>query len=234
MPKKNLSPNIFKQQSKDLRQAAKYHWEFKRRNAVYRLWWQDGAKEEVKPEGWDERFNPDLSFEELIKISLPEMEKENSGHLNSDFKKAFDKAPAKKSVLEFLFFEKFFPKSVENKMSPDGSLTIKIHYDKIRSVSALRKYISYLIDTHHKMFKTQGVLTEDVIAKLGRTKNLNRDFDKILEAGDMKEKNLTEPQIARKLYPKDVDREGAKIKVHQLLKEYKKLVNGGYEEIAYP
>jgi hypothetical protein len=234
MPKKFLSKNFFMLKKTDLHQAAKYHWEFKRRNEAYRLWWQQGERAKEKPEGWDERWNPDRSFEELIEVSAANsMEWLLSRIEDPELKKAIDEAPFKKSVFETLFMRKLMPKGVEDHMGL-GSLTIQIHFDKIRSVSALREYVSSLINTHYKIFLTPGILSDGAIAKLRRSKNLKRDFEKILKAGDMRKKNLTEPQIAKKLFPKDVDREGAKIKVHQLINQYKKLVNGGYEEISYP
>jgi len=252
MPKRFLSKNIFDRHKKDLHQAAKYHWEFKRRNSAYRTWWQKGLRETTKPEGWDERFNPGLSFEELIEFSVTVGMKGFISNIpNQEVKKAVTGHPYMKSALEFKSMEEVLSTGVIANTSL-GLLTIQIDFDKIRSVSVLRDYVSFLIDTHYKMFLTPGVLSEDTRTRLGKPKKLNRDFARILEAGDLYEELKRKKskgiyrQVAEKLYPHSVQVYGhadkgkrrpsknAVDEAEEIIKEYKRLVDGGYKEILYP
>jgi hypothetical protein len=111
------------------------------------------------------------------------------------------------------------------------------------------------------MFLTPGVLSEDTIARLGRSRNLYRKYERILEAGDLYEKLKTKKsggpgifrQIAEKIFPKPLypnyyektgraDHGAIKEKptknalgeAEEIVKEYQGLVNGGYQEIVYP
>jgi hypothetical protein len=235
MPKKGLSKSIFSP-NKHQYLAAKYYWEFKRRNSAYRKWWRQGLQETKKPEGWDARFNPDVPFKKLFEDAkvekLYEDEKDAAECLGNAFSKSFHEYHSR--------IKEILPESVEYGFD-DELLTIKIHFNKVRSIPSLRDHVSLIIEQAYQLNSAKRAYamgregrSEKEFRQFERSKKLNRNFDNILKAGDMAEKNLTGPQIARRLFPKDVDREGAKIKAHQLVKEYKGLVNGGYEKICYP
>ncbi len=106
MPKRGLLKEHFSRKAKELRQAAKYRWEFKRRNPGYRSWWQQGFRATTKPEGWDERFNPDLSFDQLIESSVPRAIEEFIAKIDSpSLRGSFVNAPAMQTALEYRLME---------------------------------------------------------------------------------------------------------------------------------
>ncbi len=111
---------------------------------------------------------------------------------------------------------------------------MKYDFTKIKSVPALREYVALDIETHYNMFRTPGVLPESARAKLGRSKKLDRDFETILQAGDMDAEGKTDLEIARKLFPGDKNPEGSRTKAFQWVQRYKEIVNGGYEDITLP
>lgn len=257
MPKRVLSKDHFTHQKNSLHQAAKYHWEFKRRSAAYRLWWQQGLRGTIKPEGWDKRFNPDLSFEELVEVSVPcAFKRLLSGIQSARLKRVVDEISEKEKqgIFEYLFLEEMLPKAVECNMGR-GSLSIIIHFDKIRSVSALRDYVSHAIDNFYKMFLTHGILSEKMRDKLQKSVNLKRDYNRILDAGDLyeelkkKKSRIIWPYIVEKIYPRSdypakYDSYGRRANkkptestikdVKKYVREYQRLVKGGYLEIVYP
>jgi hypothetical protein len=232
MPKRGLSKHVGSLRSK-LYQAAKYHWEFRRRNQAYRLWWQQGLQADIKPKGWDERFDPDIPFDKLIKESTG---RAISGIQHPVLKKVLSENPERsllESALEFLFMQGMMPKGVKQKFGP-AWMTIKIDFNKIRDSSALREYVSLAIEDVYNLNVMGGFLEGANTGARGKTLTLKKDFERILDAGDMHRNGNNYRQIADKHFSNDDDREGARIKAFNLVKEYKKLVNGGYLKIIFP
>src|SRR5512143_2349372 len=124
MPKRGFAKEHSSREEKELRQAAKYHWEFKRRNPGYRSWWQQGLRETTKPEGWDERFNPDLSFEEVIKSSVPRAIEEFLAIIgDSPLRETFVKPPGLQAAFEHRLMRNLVLQGVKEDMGR-GRLTI--------------------------------------------------------------------------------------------------------------
>jgi hypothetical protein len=229
MPKRGLSKGAFAFRE-TLRQAAKYNWEFKRRNEAYRLWWQQGRKANVKPQGWNQYFDPDISFDDLLKKSVQIATEKIQ---NPAFRRNIS---AKAWICEFLFLELIANKGVKSDLK-SGLLTIKIDFNKINSVSQLRDYVSMIIEDSYIFCHKGDLLEGSKRSENSKRLNLNRDFKRILEAGDLERKGKTLRQIAKIIFGDEnirIDPEGAKIKAFELVKIYKNLVNGGYLDITYP
>ena len=234
MPKRGLSKHVGGTRN-ELYRAAKYHWEFKRRNKAYRSWWQDGVKAEVKPEGWDEMFDPDTPFDELTRQAV---DKALSGIQHPKLQMFFSETPHRSlmsSILGYHFMQGMLPKGVE--IEPDlspGCMRITVDFSKINSISTLREYVSSVIQEVYDINIKVGTIKNIKRGPRGKSLYLNKDFERILDAGDMYRDGKKYRQIADKKFSSDNDREGARIKAFNLVKEYKKLVSGGYQDIIFP
>jgi hypothetical protein len=108
----------------------------------------------------------------------------------------------------------------------DSYLDLHIDFDKINSLSKLKKEISELVNEHYKAYqKLQG--KSQLYTGI--------DYDLILKIGDMKDReSLTYNEIIEKVFPDDVDPESARIKVIQHYNRYRELVDTGYINLTFP
>lgn len=119
-----------------------------------------------------------------------------------------------------------------------AEIAIKINLKMINSIAALRRYLSLLVQEEYEKCLTEGLIPN----KGGSSKKILREYDVILEAGDLFRKLDSKRlkgkgvyrKIADQLYPNDLDRRGAETKASQKVKEYNKLVSGGWREIQFP
>lgn len=88
--------------------------------------------------------------------------------------------------------------------------TMSIHIDlaRVRSITALKQYVWNII--------------HEELQNVSRTQVRDRDYEKILRAGILKEQGKSHSEIADAIYENDVDRDNAINKVGKLLKRFEK------------
>jgi len=232
MPKRVVSKHVGDIR-KELYRAAKYQWEFKRRNEAYRLWWQQGAKAKVKPKGWDENFDPDIPFDELINSVFS---KTIANLKNTELKKIAEKYQSSvQKTFEFNFFQNLVTKGVELNLRPPY-LILKINYSAVKNKKALRDYVAFLIEDMYGLYLAGDLIPNDPKIDFAKSLNLSRDFDKIIRAGDLKRNGETYAQIAKKMFPKTFKgAPDATIRnIKRFVKVYNNLVGKGYIGITFP
>lgn len=126
-------------------------------------------------------------------------------------------------------------------MFPDnGRAEISIDFGRISNVKALKKILSQQIDQflclHPQHMKSES-----------RSDQGKRDWDEILQAGDLKTQGLRNLEIAKRLFPKEFvhgravkkeNREAARrnseSKAAQYVAEYNRMVEGGFLNMTFP
>jgi len=106
----------------------------------------------------------------------------------------------------------------------NSKVSIDIDFNEVTSTDALKKYIIEFIDDfllHYPEYKRQPY---------------KKKYVRILKVGDLKDRNrdMTWPEIAEIIFPKDRDAESAVKKVQQDWNKYNELINGGYKKLTYP
>jgi hypothetical protein len=230
---------------KDNRTAAwlKYRWEFMRRDPEYQKAYEELRKYktfatqiqyERSLNEFSEHFgvratkctlNPSLSFEEhLVNISngLFEMGQAKKEIPNNREWRDFVFNVALETIgvalgmeTQFYFWEKPDPQSCD-------TIELTVKFDRVISIDTLKKDIMSLIDMRWKHYcERQGK---------PKTEKM-KDFDKILEIGDLKTNNseMTFKEIADQVFPYDESPESAEKKAQQRYGQYKELINGGWK-----
>ena len=129
------------------------------------------------------------------------------------------------------------------KPSLQGShLIIDIDFSKVNSIDALKKEMADLLQFQYSEFYEKYL--KKTFQPEAERKRRERDFDRILEVGKMREQGLKNQEIAEKLFPDDflpdeklsldAKPDSALIKISQYYQEYKTFVDGGYKNITYP
>lgn len=110
-----------------------------------------------------------------------------------------------------------------------NKLMIEIDFLKINSIPQLQAEIS------RKIQKYASRITRKPQVYGGK------DFDFIITVGEMKQGGLSASEIARKIRPRDFDNNNDKGKpesairlVYETLKEYDRLIKGGWKDISFP
>lgn len=141
--------------------------------------------------------------------------------------------------------------ALKAKTDPPKFLTIHIDFSKVNSIPGLKKMINSLIDervemiSHLNHLRSQNdpiacaIPAENLCANIHRTNKT--DFEIILQVGDLKRKDLTNQQIAKKMFPRDFNPNNengnpeSKTRLISLYyTRYNKLVNGGYKTLTSP
>ncbi|GEM_PF-6719574 len=99
---------------------------------------------------------------------------------------------------------------------------LRIDFSKIRSTKSLKTSIGHLIESRYKMYQEF-----DQVPK--RKDVRKREFERILQIGDMHLAGMTIEKIAAEVFPDDHSQDSAKQKVRNDLDRYKELVNDRFK-----
>lgn len=253
----------------DEEKVLRWKWEFMRRNSEYRedykklqkrkkekIYEQEEMKYSKKwSSGWlGKMYDPDLSFEEILDSKASE---ENIvGYCKNILSQwAFVKGLGSGAVREIQYMmlpDGRFGFTNCSDIEP-GDYFLKINFDKVNSVNAVKKMVCSMIDSQYAFQKSAKQFThtrrDDGTIQLHAGKNkvhtkkgqkYEIDYDLVLKVGMLKEEGKTNAEIARKLRPrafKDSDDnpanpESAIRQVSNYYKSYKEYVNGGYKKIS--
>lgn len=238
----------------------RWRWEFLRKNREFRLDYKrhqsltESAKDNEAAHNlcakWGvekiEVLNPDLSFDELIKPTDPNINKKFHellvfsalchGPITVNAPFCSEEMTEEHETLVFL------------NGPPPRELVIKIDLNKVRRKDALKKEVLKIIDQHFEMVKNLNRLRSegDRIAcaipedDLWQEGGVNKtDYDLILLIGELKEKKLTNEEIARKLYPHDFSinnykgNQDSKVRlVSKFYQRYQYMVKDGFRYLS--
>lgn len=117
---------------------------------------------------------------------------------------------------------------IGDKQVPNGQLWLKIDFTKVNSIDAMKKAVIDHIDFYWKNDYLKKILERIKVNKV--------NFNKIIEVGDLKKRNLrmTWKEIAIKCFPDDLDTDSAIMKAKQHYSRYEELVNGGWRDLRFP
>ena len=124
----------------------------------------------------------------------------------------------------------------DNILEKKDSLTFRINFRKVNSITKLKDNFSEFLDNRFREFK------QVKNGEKASPKRYKVDYNLLLMVGDMKERDgMTNKQIAKQLFPRDfkienesANSESAERKVGQYYARYKELVAIGYGELTYP
>ena len=123
-------------------------------------------------------------------------------------------------------------------------LITDIDLSRVNSIDALKKEVADLLEFQYSEFYEKKL--KKTFQPEAEKKLKERDFDRILKVGKMKEQGFKGEEIAKELFPydflpdeeldmdRDANPESALIKVSQDYTKYKSFVNGEYKNITYP
>ena len=150
------------------------------------------------------------------------MEEELDSHLNFD-------DPRTRIAFTYFFGQTLSmsrDKAFFYNASADGArIEIWINFERVNSIDFIKRHVTEAIDKLWREYRDSGEHERKTIKMA--------DYDKILEVGDLREKNpdMTFQEIANLVFPLDkASPESAEKRAQQHYSRYKKLTNGGWKD----
>ena len=200
----------------------KYRWEFMRRNKEYRR----AYKKALKLRASAKKTQPYIFTDEGKKESkLAQEFFVHYGKLIDPDKAWDDMEVLEKSIFSRVIDQRAVMGLWQNPKTP-GKVRMEIDFNRINSIDALKRKISDRIDQYVMQYPEYG------------RKEYYKIFDRFLKVGDLKEKNMTFPEIAKQVFSESDNLktgiESALKKAQNDYKQYIKYVSGGYRDITFP
>lgn len=112
---------------------------------------------------------------------------------------------------------------------PKDHLVLDIDLSKVNSITALRELVIWHIDSYWKEYFLPKHPDRPKPKRM-------RDFDKIIEVGDLKkkEKRVSGNELVKRCFSYDPDPDSRKKKAIQHYARYEELINGGWRDFRFP
>jgi len=225
---------------KTKREWVKYRWEFMRRDPdfipafdnVLRLnnLYNDGKVPEEMLDEAVRKFSKEFEIPQPVCLI--------------DRKKSFDEIELEKGKdsLTICFMYRYFGQAIsiitgfgdnpnpgKPNLVPKDHLVLDIDLSKVNSITALRELVIWHIDSYWKEYFLPKHPDRPKPKRI-------RDFDKIIEVGDLKkkEKRISWNELAKRCFSDDPDPDSRKKRAIQHYARYEELINGGWRDFRFP